>query len=90
MKDLLNAELEKDLNEYVKKRKHVAAIALVDFIPSFLWLVHNNVDLPKRLEKIVPWCRRWIASADTTEYKLLERKIGYVLDLFLAQRNFHL
>ena len=89
MKDLLNAELEKDLKEYVKNRKRAGTIALVDFIPSFLWLVRNNVDLPKRLERIVPWCQRWIDSEDCDETFMLEKKISLVIDLYLEVRKYN-
>ena len=85
MNDLLLAELEIALQRYERHYK------LPEFILRFLYLLDHGMDLSDhRLMRIIPWCRRWIASTDTTEYKLLERKIGYVLDLFLAQRKFHL
>lgn len=89
MKDLLNAELEKNLKEYKKNRKLAATIALVDFIPSFLWLVRNKVDLPKHLERIVPWCQRWIDSENSDETFMLEKKISLVIDLYLGVRNYN-
>lgn len=93
MNDILLTELEIALQRYERNDKPFLQRngRVTDFITRFLYLLDHGMNVTdRRLKRIIPWCRRWMASTDITEYTLLERKISFVLDIYIETRKYEL
>lgn len=87
MEGMLKSHLLAALEDYEEEIDYVGA--LLDFVPKLLYIADNNGPIPQRLQRIVPWCRRWLDSKDDEEGTLLERKIKFVLDIYLQTRKYY-
>lgn len=87
MEGILKSHLLAALEDYEEEIDYVGA--LLDFVPKFLYIADNNGPIPQRLQRIVPWCRRWLGTTDDQESELLKRKILFVLDIYLQTRKYY-
>jgi len=91
MEGILQSQLLAALEDYevINRKLGTILCALPDFVPKFLYIADHNGPIPKQLQRIVPWCRRWLETKDEQEGTLLERKILFVLDIYLQARKYY-
>lgn len=86
MEGMLQSHLLAALEDY---EEAPSRSSFIDFVPKFLYVADNNGPIPQQLKRIVPWCRRWLDTEHNYETELLERKITFILDIYLQARKYY-